>query len=126
MQSFKENIKGIIVESDDILANHRTFHLRVPIKGSMFYSTSSRSHLCFPGYIRQDVTDSLMKIKGLQGFYVHDGYEVKAEKVTAYDWSEIQDEIISILEAHNNTAEFPEPIHEDKEYLVQGEAAEDI
>lgn len=86
----------------------RTYHLRVPVR-SYFWeavrgeSTFGREPKPAPGVALEVGT-----IKGIQSFYVREGYELVIHKAGSYTWEEIESALHTAVDDHNQFAEWPE------------------
>jgi hypothetical protein len=43
-------------------------------------------------------------IKGIQSFYIHEGYELVVHKAASYSWAEIETELGVAVDKHDQTA----------------------
>jgi hypothetical protein len=60
--------------------NHRTYYLRVPVRSFFWESVRGESTYGRTPLPQPTVALEIGAIKGIQTFYIHEGYEVKIQK----------------------------------------------
>lgn len=94
-----------VFETSTSSPHHRTYFLRTPIKGTFFWDAGPAFHSI--NNAGGKFIEELIKVSGIQGFYLHDGYEVKVHKAVTWSWEEIHPHIASLIADHNDTAAWP-------------------
>ena len=89
-------------------ADHRTYYLRVPIRGSFFWDAGDSRRSDVLRSAKSALLTELTTLPGIQSFYLHEGYEIKANKATAWSWDDLHYRLTTAIDIHNKTAEFPD------------------
>jgi hypothetical protein len=88
-------------------SNYRTYHLRVPVRSYFWESIRGEQVYGRTPPPAPAVALEIGAVKGVQSFYVHEGYDLVLQKAESYSWAEIENEIASAIEKHDQKAVWP-------------------
>ena len=87
--------------------NYRTYHLRVPVRSYFWEAVRGEQVYGRTPPPAPAVALEVGAVKGVQSFYVHEGYDLIIHKAKSYSWDEIEDAIATAIEEHDRKAVWP-------------------
>jgi hypothetical protein len=85
----------------------RTYHLRIPIAPAPFWDAGSGFGSPHVEANSNPTAKALSAVKGIESFYVHDGFELVVHKAGSYAWGELDNQLKAVIATHEGTAEWP-------------------